>query len=134
MRKPRKVTVVTTIAVSVFNLLIVGLPLIVVLLSGLISFAIMAVIGERVVELVAQWGEPAKLPAQEETLELEPPVRCTDCGGSLWITDRDDNGVCDPCREKKKTITFEEAQAAEVRRLKEQIRVQKEISERGPLF
>lgn len=67
-------------------------------------------------------------------LEPEPPARCPDCGRSMYLADRDDNGICDECWEKKAMVTFDEEQLAEVRRVREAHQLQKELSERGPVI
>ena len=62
----------------------------------------------------------------------EQPAHCETCGGSLYITDRDNNGVCDPCWAAKERVTFEENQREEIEQRKARILLQRELAQRGP--
>lgn len=47
----------------------------------------------------------------ENVIEPEPPARCQSCGGSLWIVDRDADGLCDECWVKAEKIKLSEYEA-----------------------
>jgi len=60
-----------------------------------------------------------------DNLVPEAPARCGNCGRSLWLADRDNNGSCDECWEKAEKITQEEVadryrREVEERRLRHQ--------------
>lgn len=127
MSKGRWISIVTVTFISLLQWL-GGIPLKAVVLSWIISSLIMFTLVESLANKLAGLGQPTSV---VESPEIEAPVRCQDCGSSLWIVDRDDNGVCDNCWARKETVTFEEDQQRGIEELKQRKKLQEEIANRG---
>lgn len=67
----------------------------VAIVGGLLASAFMLTVGNRLVVWLSR--DHFKNEAVVENLEPEPPSQCPDCGCSMYLADRDDDGVCDEC-------------------------------------
>lgn len=62
---------------------------------------------------MSDWTDHCEEVLGRELIDVEPaepPARCDTCGGSMWLVDSDDNGLCDECWARAEKIGFEEQQ------------------------
>lgn len=70
-------------------------------------------------------------PVESSPSEPQPPARCNDCGRSLYLVDRDNNGTCDECWVKAEKISYEEHERVLRQLHEEQRKRQRRIAEEG---
>lgn len=78
--------------------------------AAVLGWACGAVLMIVVGEPLAAWLSRDRFVREDPPRQLTPeqPVHCQTCGGSLYLVDRDDNGMCDECWAKAEKVSFDE--------------------------